>query len=122
MANYKRKPTDKLVGKIGWCDAETLGLDVGHYVFIRRIYGNKCSVNTFTSLINNKTNRYTINKFDQVKNGTIYPIPTKDTTLPRFGGVHNNVITQVPLNEVRDIGKYSLKRRHHHYIQKYVKK
>ena len=48
MANKKK--INPLIGKIGWCDASTLGLSKGHYAFIRRVYGNKCSVNTFTSL------------------------------------------------------------------------
>ena len=83
-------------------------------------YGNKCSVNTFTS-IKKSNGRYDISKIEKVEQGLVYPIPNKDITLPRFGGVHNNVITNVPINKIQDIGRYELKRRHHHYIQKYVK-
>ena len=56
------------------------------------------------------------------ENGKIYPIPTKGITLPRFNGVHKNSFTNVPLAEVKNIGKYNLKRRHHKYIQKYLNK
>ena len=116
-----KKKVNPLVGKVGWCDGATLGLSKGHYVFIRRVYGDKCSVNTFTS-IKNVGGMYSIPKIKQVEDGKVYPIPNKDTTLPRFGGVHKNVITNVPVCKIQDIGKNSLKRRHHHYIQKYMNK
>ena len=67
MANKKR--INPLIGKIGWCDASSLGLSKGHYVFIRRVYGNKCSVNTFTSIKNpngyysNKTSMLTYDEY-----------------------------------------------------------
>lgn len=116
-----RKKVNRLIGKIGWCDAQTLGLTDGHYVFIRRVYGNKCSVNTFTSL---KTNNgsYKLRKLNDIETGTIYPIPIKDLTLSRFSGVHKNTIKNVPLNKIRFCKNKRLRRRHHHYIQKYVKK
>lgn len=116
----KKKKAHRFVGKVGWCNAATLGLDDGHYVFIRRVYGDKCSVNTFTSL--KGKNGYKTKKIKKIENGEIYPIPKKDLTLRRFSGVHNNTIKNVPLANVENIGKHSLRRRHHHYIQKYVKK
>lgn len=116
-----KKKNHPLVGKVGWCDKDTLGLNTGHYVFIRRVYGNKCSVNTFTS-IKTRDGHYDTRKLKSVERGSVYPIPNKDTTLPRFGGVHNKVITNIPIDKIQDVGRYSLKRRHHHYIQKYVKK
>lgn len=115
------KKEKSLVGKIGWCDAQTLGLDTGHFVFIRRVYRNKCSVNTFTSIKDQK-GRFKFNKLNMIEKGEVYPVSTKDLNLPRFSGVHKNVITNVPLNKIIYIGNHSLKRRHHHYIQKYVKK
>ena len=118
ISNNKEK---SLVGKVGWCDAKVLGLKQGHYVFIRRVYGNKCSVNTFSS-IKDKKGSFNFSKLNKVENGTIYPVPKKDLTLPRFSGVQSNVIKNVPLSSIQDIGKHSLKRRHHHFIQKYVKK
>lgn len=116
-----RKKVNPLVGKVGWCDGKTLGLSTGHYVFIRRVYGNKCSVNTFTS-IGVVSGGYKINKVQKIETGVIYPIPKKDLSLPRFSGVHKNVITNVPISQIRDVGLHTLKRRHHHYIQKYQKK
>ena len=115
------KKEKALVGKVGWCDGKTLGLSKGHYVFIRRVYGKKCSVNTFSS-IKKKNGKFDYPKLNYIENGTIYPIPTQDLTLPRFSGVQKNVIKNVPISSVQDIGKHSLKRRHHNYIQKYVKK
>ena len=57
-----------------------------------------------------------------IESGKIYPIPTKDISLPRFSGVHKNSITNIPIIEVKNIGRYRLKCRHHRFIQKYVKK
>lgn len=117
----KKKRTNKNVGKVGWCDAKTLGLDKGHYVFIRRVQGNKCDVNTFSSIENaNGTIEY--GKVRKIKTGDLYPIPIKDDTLPRFSGIDNRVIKRIPLTKIKEIGKHRLKRRHHHYIQKYMKK
>lgn len=117
----KKKRTNKNVGKVGWCDAKTLGLDIGHYVFIRRVKGNKCDVNTFSS-IEDKNGKIKIGKVRKIQNGELYPIPKKDDTLPRFGGIDNRVIKGIPLTKIKGIGKHRLKRRHHHYIQKYMKK
>ncbi|MBO4962366.1 MAG: hypothetical protein J6C97_01170 [Clostridia bacterium] len=118
--NSNKKKVHPLVGKVGYCDAKTLNLKKGHYVFIRRVYGDKCSVNTFTTL-KTKKGRYKLDKFEFVENGSIYPVPIKDTTLPRFGGVDNRVIKNIPINNIYGIDRNKLNRRHHHYIQKYVK-
>ena len=116
----KKKKAHPLVGKIGWCDGSVLGLSQGHFVFIRRVYGEKCSVNTFTS-IKDKNGRYKFSKLGKVESGMIYPISKNDVNLPRFSGIHKNAITNVPLSSVHVRNQYSLKRRHHHYIQKYMK-
>lgn len=115
-----KKKKNKLVGKIGWCDKDVLGLEDGHYVFIRKTYGNKCSVNTFTSL-KKRNGKYKLNKIQDIENGKIYPIPKKDLSLPRFSGIHKNTIKNVPVSKIRNIGTHQLKRRHHHYIRKYMK-
>ena len=117
----QKRKNNPLIGKVGWCDGKTLGLDTGHYVFIRRVYGDECSVNTFTSLTY-PNGSYKIRKFPNVESGQIYPIPRKDTTLPRFSGIHKNTITHVPVSSIRDVGKHTLKRRHHGYIRKHMKK
>lgn len=112
---------DRLVGKIGWCSKQTLGLEDSHYVFIRRVYGDKCSVNTFTSL-KDKDENYKYSKFGDFENGKIYPVPTKDLNFKRFSGIHKNVIHNISIEEVKPKSRLKLKRRHHHYIQKYMKK
>ena len=117
----RKRKKDRLVGRIGWCSKQTLGLDDGHYVFIRRVYGDKCSVNTFTSL-KDKNGNYKYGKFVDFENGKIYPVPTKDLNLKKFSGIHKDVIHNVPLDEVKLKPRFRLKRRHHHYIQKYMKK
>ena len=67
----RKRKTHPLIGKIGWCDGRTLGLSKGHYVFVRRVYGKKCSVNTFTSL-KTKGGKYKTNKFRDVESGIYY--------------------------------------------------
>lgn len=117
----QKRKNNPLIGKVGWCDGKTLGLDTGHYVFIRRVYGDECSVNTFTSLKNSQ-GKFIVPKFKDVESGRIYPIPRQDTTLPRFSGIHKNTITHVPVSSIQDVGKHTLKRRHHGHIRKYMKK
>ena len=114
------KKRNKLVGKIGWCDKDTLGLSNGHYVFIRNQYRGKCSVNTVTSL-KNRSGKYKLHKIKDIEIGRVYPIPKKDLSLPRFSGIHKNIIKNVPVSKIKNIGSYQLKRRHHHYIRKYMK-
>ena len=117
----QKRKVHPLIGKVGWCDAATLGLSKGHYVFIRRVYKDKCSVNTFTSL-SNQSGGYKLAKIKKIENGEVYPVPKKDLSLSRFSGVHSSVIKNVPIAKIQGIGRNTLKRRHHHYIQKYVKK
>lgn len=120
MKNQPRRAFSKLIGKIGWCSGATLGLPIGHYVFIRRVHGNLCDVNTISS-IETINQRFEIGKIHMVKNGIIYPIPTKDTTLSRFSGIDRRVIRNIPISDIQCIGHQNIKGRHHHYIQKYMK-
>ena len=118
MSKRKR---NRHIGKIGWCDKDTLGLSKGHYVFIRRVNKNLCDVNTLTSL-ETHSGRLKLDKINQIKKGNVYPIPFKDINLTLFSGVDSRVIKNVPLSNIKELDNYKLKRRHHHYIQKYVKK
>ncbi len=119
--NQARRPFSRLIGKIGWCSGPTLGLDTGHFVFIRRVKNNgKCDVNTLTS-IKSRRGGYEIGKIRMIENGALYPIPKKDDSLPRFGGIDKRIIHDIPLSKIEQIGRHSIKRRHHHYIQKYMK-
>ena len=113
--NYKN-----LVGKMGWCDAQTLGLSEGHYVFIRSVNGDKCDVNTLTSIRDKQTNMFVVKKMEKVEDGIIYPIPLKDCSLPLFGGVHKNAIKDIPINKIQDINKNTLHKKHHYYIKRYL--
>lgn len=108
-------------GKVGWCDKDTLGLSLGHYVFIRKIKKNGlCDVNTLTSIEDND-GYFNISKIKKIKNGVIYPIPKSDDTLRKFGGVDKRVIKNVPINKIQNLGFNSIKKRHHYYIKKYLK-
>ena len=114
------KRVNPLVGKVGWCDGSTLGLSKGHYVFVRRVYGDKCSVNTFTS-IEKQNGKYDISKIKKIEEGVVYPIPRKDLSFSRFSGIHKHVVKNVPVKNIKIRHGHKLKRRHHHYIQKYMK-
>lgn len=113
--NYKN-----LVGKMGWCDAQTLGLDDGHHVFIRSVNGDNCDVNTLTSIRDKKSNKFNIAKMKMVEDGIIYPIPLKDCSLRVFGGVHKNAIKNIPISKIQDINKNTLHKKHHYYIKNYL--
>lgn len=117
--HYSKRKSNRYVGKVAWCNGNALNLNYGHYVFVRRVKGNKCAVNTFTSLKNNSGSLKVL-KFDKVAKGDIYPIPTKDLSLPRFSGIYKGAKV-VSLSELKGVGYHKLKRRHHHYIQKYMK-
>ena len=117
--HYSKRKSNRYIGKVAWCDGNVLNLSNGHYVFVRSVQGNKCSVNTFTSLKNN-SGSFKVPKFDKVVKGEIYPIPLKDLTLPRFSGIHKGA-KKVSLLDLKGVGKHRLKQRHHHYIRKYMK-
>lgn len=116
----KKKPKNSRIGKVGWCTGEVLGLSVGHYVFIRRVRGNLCDVNTLSS-IKTKEGRYQIGKIRLIENGKLYPLPKSDISVKRFSGIDRRVIRNIPLSAIKQIGNYKIKRRHHHFIQKYLK-
>ena len=111
----------KYEGKIGWCDKKILGLSRSHYVFIRKVKENgKCDVNTLTSL-ETKNGHFEAGKFPMLRDGTIYPIPKKDDSLKRFGGVDKRVIKNIPLSKIDGIGRNYIAKKHHYYIKKYLK-
>ena len=56
-----------------------------------------------------------------LRDGTIYPIPKKDDSLKRFGGVDKRVIKDIPLSKIKGIGKNYVAEKHHYYIKKYLK-
>lgn len=119
MARRKTK-TSKHIGKIGWCDSNVLGLSRGHYVYIRKVKNGKCDVNTFSS-IEDRNGRIKIPKVNYIKEGKLYPIPKKDTTLPRFSGIDKRVIRNISIHDIKHKGSKTIKGRHKHYINKYMK-
>lgn len=119
MARKKNKQS-KHIGKIGWCNGNTLGLARGHYVYIRKVKNGKCDVNTFSS-IEDKNGRIEIPKVNYIKDGQLYPIPKKDVTLPRFSGIDKRVIRNISIHDIKYKGSKTIKNRHKHYIDKYMK-
>lgn len=59
-----KKRRDDIVGKIGYATKDILHLSKGHYVFIRDVKGEKCSINTVTSIKDNDGN-YKNNKLNK---------------------------------------------------------
>lgn len=107
-------------GKIGYCDGTGLGLNRGHYVYIRNCINGNCEINTFTSLKDND-GHYEIGKIRRIENGFIYPVPKNDVDLRLFSGVDKRIIKNVPVNKIRIIKKKRIKSRHKFYINKYMK-
>lgn len=118
MSKYKKKH----VGKIAYCDNTDLGIgnSGGHYVYIRKVDGRKCDVNVITSLENHK-GKFDYSKIAHVRKGNTYPIPKRDANFTLWSGVNKTPIKNVPISKLKDIGKKSIKKRHHFYIGKYAK-
>lgn len=122
------KSKDKLVGKIGVCKNKDLGIkkipDGIHYVYIRKVNNdNTCDVNTFTQLTKHYNNDiFDYEKMYRVRKGDTYLIPDKDVTLPNLSGVTKDVIKNVPIDKIHNVGCHSIKKRHHFYIKKFMKK
>ena len=115
MKNNKKK----YVGKIGWCNGKSLGLKSGHYVFVRNVNNDKCDLNTFTSLKDEK-GKYEYAKIYGVEHGNIYAIPKKDLDLDRFSGIDKRTIKNVPIKNIK-ILKKRIKKRHLFFINKFMK-
>lgn len=121
-AKKENRELQKNVGKIGWVDRKTLGLNDGHYVFIREVNKKgKCKVNTLSSIKTRKGDGYQKGKIAQIEKGLLYPVPKQDDTLPRFGGIYKGAISNIPLSKIEDIGKHKIKKKHHQIIKKLMK-
>lgn len=124
----KRKK--QLVGKIGYCDNRTLGLNGvngmplsgGHYVYIRELKGaNKCNVNIVTSL-ENRQGVYDMRKISKVKHGYLYPIPKNDANFSQWPAINlDGNINGVNVSDIKNIGCKKLKTRHKYFVGKYHK-
>lgn len=116
----RKKKINKHIGKIGWCNARTLGLPKGHFVYIRKVKNGKADVNTFTSLERNN-GTIKVDKINHVKNGDIYAVSKQDCNLPLFSGVDKRVIKNVPLKDIKNKNIYHIKGRHKKIINYYIK-
>ena len=118
MSKLKKKH----VGKIGYCDNSDLGINKvgGHYVYIREIYGSKCSVNIITSL-EKFAGHFDYAKISHVKKGNTYPIPKYDANFTVWSGINKTPIKNVLVSKIKDIGKKQVKTRHLFFIGKFLK-
>lgn len=112
----------KIKNKIGYCDNRYLGINRpgGHYVYIRKNnYNGTCDVNVVTSLENN--NRYTVSKINRVKAGNTYSIPKTDANFVKWSGINRDVIRNVNIARIHNIGSRKIKKRHFFFIDKFMK-
>lgn len=56
-----------------------------------------------------------------VSYGNTYPIPRNDANFTKWSGINHDVIRGIKIDDLQDIGKKSIKRRHHYYIRKFLK-
>lgn len=108
--------------KIGYCNNKALRINKpgGHYVYIRKLNKNgTCDVNVVTSL-EDKNSRFDLKKLKQVKRGNTYAIPKYDTNFSRWSGINKVPIKNVKLNNIQDIGKKRIKKRHRFFIGKFM--
>ena len=117
---------EKIKNKIGYVDNRYLGINKpkGHYVYIRKVNKNgTCDVNVFTSLEHKEDKKltFTPSKLEHVKKGNTYSIPKKDSNLPKWSGVTRD-IKVVETKNIKNIGRYYVKKRHWFFIGKYMNK
>lgn len=110
--------------KVGYCDNKNLkgleNLSGGHYVYIRKVHKNgTCDVNVVTSL-EDKKGKTNLERLRQVKKGNTYPIPKNDATFSRWSGVNRKPIKNVRVENLQDVGKKRIKKRHNFFIGKFM--
>lgn len=118
------------VGKIAFVDNSVLGiLDAygvpmrgGHYVYIRKVSGNKCDVNVITSLEDKQSNVYP-RKLNKVRRGYLYPIPKGDANFNQWSAINlDGNINGVKLSDLQSVGIRKIKDRHKWFVGKFAKK
>ncbi len=122
---------NRAVGKIGYCDNITLGITDkygkpikgGHYVFVRELDGaGKCNVNIVTSL-EDKNERYQIEKLHKVKRGMLYPVPKPDADFTQWSAINlDGNINGVPVSKIKNIGAIKIRKRHKFFVGKFTKR
>lgn len=119
--------TKNLKFKIGFCKNKHLtgvygNKNDGHYVVIRDVKKDgTCDVNVITSL-ESKNKEFITNKVSHLKKGNTYAIPFYDADFSRWSGVNTSLVTGVKLNNIVDIGRKNIKRKHYFYIGKFCNK
>lgn len=120
----------QLVGKIGFCYNTDLGLKDnngrplrgGHYVYIRKLNGNRCDVNVITSL-EDERGKLLPQKISKARRGMLYAIPVSDTNFERWSAINlDGNITNVKVSKIKNIGAKSIKKRHRFFVGKFTKK
>lgn len=119
----------KIKNKVGYCSNKILNLrdrqgkilPGGHYVYIREDNKNgTCNVNIITSL--EKNGKYELNKINKIKNGYLYAIPKKDSNFSQWSAINlSGNIKNIKINNIQDIGKKKIPRRHLWYVGKFSK-
>ena len=117
------------VGKVAFCDNATLGITDaygvpikgGHYVYVRKVNGNKCDVNIITSL-ENKQGQVNPDRLKKVKRGFLYAIPKDDANFPQWSAINlDGNINNVKLSDLKSVGCKKMKRRHKWFVGKFTK-
>lgn len=112
----------RVVGKVGWCSAQTLRMDEGHYVYIRTLKDGKCDVNIITSL-EDENGKFAFDKLHKVRKGYLYPIPKYDANFSRWSAINlDGNKKNIPLAKIIGIGNKKFKRRHRFFVGKFTKK
>lgn len=119
----------KIKGKIGYCENKDLGLtnrngtplSGGHYVYIRKVNGNRCDVNVITSL-EDRNGNFDYKKLHKVRKGFLYPIPKRDANFNQWSAINlDNNVSSVNVSKVKSIGTKSIKKRHKFFVGKFGK-
>lgn len=122
-----KKDEKDLKYKIGYCKNKFLkgvngDKEKGHYVIIRKINNDgTCDVNTFTSL-EFYDRAFKNDRLSQVRKGNTYSIPYYDSNFPLWTGVSTNIIKNVEIKNITDIGKKHINRKHLFFIGKFCNK
>jgi hypothetical protein len=121
------KQTPK-AGTVGFCLDTVLGISRnggdpaknGHYVYIRKVDGDKCDVNTITSL-ERGTNRFIHGKLVHVRKGHTYSIPYTDANFKEWSGVTRGTIKGVKTADIVNVGTKTIHEKHKSFIDRWFK-
>jgi hypothetical protein len=117
-----KKDYSWVVGKVGYCRDVDLGLkgDGGHYVYIRDVgLDYKCNVNVVTSLERGKK-KYDLKHIGHVRSGYTYAIPKYDANFAEWSGLKKDVISDVDISNIREIGVKRINPKHRVFVDKYL--